>query len=263
MALSKSPTSFEARVQENAEIKAEKKRQKRLKQKRDYETARRQRLKEEKEQREADEKNAEHFAGGDWFVRRGLRTLGEIASGVDVRNLNDCLLVANMWCGLLGLALDPTETILQRELRVADEYCKQGSPWLEPDGTLNDHTQDIKPFDPATWVALSGSDTTIAGVPGHDIQSGPPKFVPKLVPKKAKPAAVTTPGATGDSPDVAIGVSPDSYTDSNTGGMTFRQEQELAARLELEREQQDCLRAAAHLQDAPVALFESEIGSIN
>jgi len=227
MGMSKSVRTLEERIQINQESAAQKKRAHHLKKKREHEAARRQRLKEAKEQREADEKSVDYFADGRYFEHRGLRTLGEILPNKDASNCNEALLVANLWCGLLGLVLDPKETILERELRVCEAYCAAGSPWLEPDGTLTHHS-DIRPFDPNTWGVIPGTDTTLAGVPGADIQSGRPVFVPKLVSRKSKPAEVVSesvPDSTGNS----IGA-------AGVPCMTLAEEKNQALRKEFEAE---------------------------
>jgi hypothetical protein len=256
MGISKSETPLDERIAQNHEIAAEKKRKKRLEQKRGYYHAAQERKRLAEEQRKSDEKNTEHFASGDWFVHRGLKTIGEISSGVDVRNLNECILVANLWCGILGLTLVSGETILERELRVAEEYCRVGSPWLTSDGELV-YASDATPFDPKTWIALPGATTTNAGVPGSDIQSGPPVFVAKLVPKKPKPAEVKTesiPDSTGHSGEV-----------NGTPCMTMQQENELAVRKEFLVECSELQKVQAQIDQkhgVPKALFQSEVGKL-
>jgi len=103
MALSKSPTSLEQRVAENQEIKAEKKRQKRLEQKRQNEANRRARLKaaeeEQSEEQRLQLKRERALLDSDVWRQRppGYLWLGEVAPGKDATSLSEVDAVCERW----------------------------------------------------------------------------------------------------------------------------------------------------------------------
>jgi hypothetical protein len=281
MSLSKSPKPLDQRVQENAEIKEAKKRARRLEQKRKYYYDAQDKKKAAAEEKIEEEriqlKRERALVDSDVWRQRppGFLWLGEIAPGKDASSLSEVDAVCDRWLRVLGLKHE-IETLAQREERIFYASQAIGHPYLNANtGELID--ADAQPWRPEpsdgkrfedVWIFLPGVTNTpasmpdLSGLPKAGVGDSKPKFEFTLAPKKAKPA-VTVPDATGVKEQNPVGVSPDTYSDSNSGGMTFQEEKELLVRQELEREQRDFLRAQARLADGPVAFFESEIGTTN
>lgn len=137
--------------------------------------------------------------------------------------------MADRWCAVLGLPL-LDESVLARELRVAEEWVRVGRPFLSVDGKLSLHIEENEntPFDPTKYIALPGSDRVTAPVPAETKVKSPPKYIPTLVRKR--PSAPETkiesiPNSTGHSGDAA-GAPP----------MTFQEERNLALKKDFDAE---------------------------